>query len=137
MFDQALTAVLDAGHAARFVARGDSMYPSIRDGDAIRVQPCDGEPLSVGDIVLAKAARGLTAHRVVRVREREGTVEITTRGDNCLRPDPPLPRSAILGRVVGVEPDRPKMRFFDDSMTLFRLSGSTFGYWRAAVRRLL
>lgn len=136
MFEGALTAVLDAGHVARFVAGGDSMYPAIRDGDTVLVEPCMEDSLRIGEVVLSKAPRGLTAHRIVGIRHRQDAVEIVTRGDNCLRRDPPLVSTSHLGRVVGVERNGREMRLFDESLTLFRLSRSTFIYWRAILRRL-
>ena len=136
MFEPALTALLDAGYTARFVARGDSMYPAIHDGDAVRVEPCARHALQVGEVVLAKASRGLTAHRIVRIRDQQGAFEIVTRGDNCLRSDPPLLPASLLGRLVSVERNGAQMRLFDESLTLFRLSRSTFTYWKVIVRRL-
>lgn len=136
MFEPALTAVLDAGNVARFVARGDSMYPAIRDGDTVLVEPCMQDSLRIGEVVLSKAPRGLTAHRIVGIRHRREAVELVTRGDNCLRKDPPLFPTSLLGRVVSVERNGRKMRLFDESLTLFRLSRSTFTYWMAILRRL-
>lgn len=96
MFEPALLALLEAGHQARFIASGDSMYPTIRDGEAVIVEPCDPASLRVGDVVLTRAPRGLTAHRIVRLTPEA----ITTRGDNAVRNDPPVPPSAALGRIV-------------------------------------
>ncbi len=135
MFEPALTAVLDAGHMARFVARGDSMHPAIRDGEAVYVERCKS-PLLVGDVVLARAARGLTAHRIVRLQQRRGSVEIITRGDNCFRNDPPFTRGELVGRVVSVERNGRQMRLFDKPLTGFRLSLRTLMYWTAIFRRL-
>ena len=135
MFEPALRAILDAGHTARFVARGDSMHPAIRDGEAVYVEPCTA-PLLVGEVVLARAARGLTAHRIVSLRQRLGEIEIVTRGDNCLRKDPPLTRDEVVGRVVSVERNGSHLRLFDKSLTGFRLSLSTLLMcWTVIVRR--
>jgi signal peptidase I len=88
--------LLASGHAVQFQARGDSMYPLIRDHDYLHVEPC-GE-VRVGDIVLVLAERGLTAHRVVSV---DGAV-VVTRGDNAPAADDPVPRAKVLGKVTGV-----------------------------------
>lgn len=87
--------LLASGHAVRFQARGDSMYPLIRDHDYLHVEPC--REVRVGDIVLVLAERGLTAHRVVSAREM-----VVTRGDNAPAADDPVPREKVLGKVTAV-----------------------------------
>jgi len=128
VFEPTLTAILDAGYLARFVARGDSMHPAIRDGEAVCVERPES-PLLVGDVVLARAARGLTAHRIVRVGRHTGAIEIVTRGDNCFRNDPPLTPDDLVGRVVSVERNGCQIRLFDKRLTRIRLSLRTFVHW--------
>ncbi len=99
-FEQTLRELLLAGHTARFRASGDSMYPSICSGDYLNVVPCTPSELRRGDVVLTATERGLTAHRIVRVSERDGAPQIITRGDNSLRSDPPVGAASILGRVA-------------------------------------
>lgn len=98
-FESTIAEVLRRGVAARFHATGDSMHPTIRSGEHLHVAAVDTRSLRVGDIVLARASRGLTAHRVVSLMG--GT--ILTRGDNALRRDDALRTSDILGRITHVE----------------------------------
>jgi signal peptidase I len=98
-FESTLRELLAAGHTARFLASGDSMYPTIRSGDYLSVVRCGVSDLRRGDIVLVAAERGLTAHRIVRITERDGALQITTRGDNALRSDQPIGAENILGRI--------------------------------------
>jgi signal peptidase I len=102
-FEPTLREVLAAGHTARFRASGDSMYPAIRSGDYLHIVPCDISQLRRGDVILAMTDRGLTAHRIVRIRDAEGEMRIVMRGDNALRCDRTVPASDILGRVEIVE----------------------------------
>jgi signal peptidase I len=102
-FEPTLRELLTAGHAARFRASGDSMYPSIRSGDYLHIVPCAMSELRRGDVVLASTERGLTAHRVVRIRERDGAAQIIMRGDNSLRSDRPVGAADILGRVARID----------------------------------
>ena len=134
MFQSTLNAVFDAGFAARFVARGDSMDPTIRDGEALQVERCRPESLRVGEVVLARAQRGLTAHRIVEIRP--DTAQIVTRGDNCLRADPPLDFGEIYARVVAVERKDARIRLFDDTSTLFSLPRRIVMRWRSIRPRL-
>jgi signal peptidase I len=91
--------LLAHGHAVRFRAMGSSMHPVIRSDDYLHVEPIGDAEIETGDVVLALAERGLTAHRVIR----SGDGLIVTRGDNSLSADAPLKREAILGRVAWVD----------------------------------
>ena len=102
-FDAAVRDLLQGGYAARFRASGDSMHPAIASGEFVQIEPCEAGTVRAGDIVLVDATRGLTVHRVVRLRRHAGELWVTTRGDNALWNDPPLPVSAVLGRVTGIE----------------------------------
>ena len=86
----------------QFQARGDSMYPLIRDHDSLHVEPCDR--VRVGDVVLILAERGLTAHRVIA--RREGMV--ITRGDNAPAADAAVAEDRVLGRVTHILRDGKK-----------------------------
>ena len=98
-FESTVADVLRRGIAARFHATGDSMHPTIRSGEHLHVANVDVRSLRIGDVVLARASRGLTAHRVVRMTRET----IITRGDNALRRDAVLRPSDILGRITHVE----------------------------------
>lgn len=101
-----VAAVLERGYAVRIRVDGDSMDPLLRSGDALIVEPAVAETLRVGDVVLARLDRGLTAHRVIRLdREAGRVVGIRSRGDNCAEADPPFSPERILGRVISRERD--------------------------------
>ena len=95
-----MSAVLESGHRVRFTATGDSMHPFIRSGQRLVVEAVDPRALRRGDVVLARLERGLTAHRIIEIEERQGeVVSITTRGDNCALEDPPFPPAQLVGRI--------------------------------------
>ena len=89
--------LLARGHSVRFRARGHSMHPIIRSDDYLLVVP--SSDIARGDVVLTRADRGLTAHRVMSVA---GEVVIT-RGDNASADDAPIARERVLGRVTHAE----------------------------------
>jgi ribosomal protein S18 acetylase RimI-like enzyme len=93
--------VLEKGLPFHMTARGLSMRPFVRDGDAVTVAPLDTDGPSVGDIVavVLPATERLAIHRVI-ARDREGWM---VRGDNALQSDGTVRREHILGRVVKVE----------------------------------
>jgi signal peptidase I len=111
-FEPTLREVLAAGHTARFRASGDSMYPAIRSGDYLEIAPCHVSQLRIGDVILATTERGLTAHRVVRIRDAGGRTRITMRGDNALRSDPSVGPKDVLGRVENVRTESATMMRF-------------------------
>lgn len=101
MFETVLEDLLREGHAARFQADGDSMHPTIRAGDTVEILRVPLDSLHPGDVILTRAPRGLTVHRIVRIDGESAT----TRGDNAAADDPPVALAEVLGRVVAVYRD--------------------------------
>ena len=133
-FEPTLREVLAAGHTARFRASGDSMYPAIRSGDYLHIVPCDTSKLRLGDIILATTERGLTAHRIVRIRGAEGGLRITMRGDNALRTDRPVMSADVLGRVESVENGLTARQTAPESATIMRFAAVLVRRLRSAFQ---
>ncbi len=103
-----LKKTLDRGNSIRFRAPGDSMYPTISDGDLITVQPVKPSDVIVGDIILYRHKSGVVAHRVVNIQESQSSVPspqylFTFRGDAAPVLDNPVGAGQILGKVVFIE----------------------------------
>lgn len=97
---EAILALLARGDEARLRARGQSMRPLLPDGTRLLLRSLSpGEPLHLGDVVLTRPG-GLVLHRVVALRSTDEGLWVVTRGDGRRTADPPLPRSAVLARVV-------------------------------------
>ncbi len=77
------------------------MYPSIREGEVITVEPVRTSDVKLADIVLYRSERGLIAHRVVEIASRDTHV-FRLQGDASLSSDEPVRADQILGRVVRV-----------------------------------
>jgi signal peptidase I len=75
--------------------RGNSMYPLLRDGDAVLVEHAP-PTVRAGDVVVAVTDVGLVVHRVLRALPNGA---LLTRGDNTPAADPPTAHTALLGRV--------------------------------------
>lgn len=134
-FEPTLREVLAAGHTARFRASGDSMYPAIRSGDYLHIVPCDASKLRLGDVILATTERGLTAHRIVRIRDAEDGVRITMRGDNALRSDRPVAPADILGRIESVENGLTARQTPPESATIMRFAAVLVRRLRSAFQQ--
>ena len=94
--------VLARGVPFRFAAPGFSMFPFIRDGDAVTISPLRGRPARFGDVVAFTGPRGgPIVHRVTA--RRPGRYEI--RGDCSGGPDgiDVVPAAGIIGVVTRVE----------------------------------
>ncbi len=63
--------LLRLGHSVRFRANGGSMFPTIKEGDVITVEPIAPSQVRVLDIIFYRADRGVIAHRVVSIGRTE------------------------------------------------------------------
>src|ERR1051325_8211071 len=95
--------LLREGLSVRFRVGGRSMYPTIRNGELITVEPCAASEIRCGDIVFYRLRDGVLAHRVIRIEsEASGAWRFTTRGDSYRSSDAPVKAGDILGRVIAV-----------------------------------
>ena len=103
-FSDVCVELLLGGTAVRFRATGSSMWPTIRDGDVITVAPARPDDVAVGDVVLYRAPRGLTAHRVMK-RLIDLPLAFRVRGDAPGSQDDTVAAGEILGTVGTIERD--------------------------------
>jgi signal peptidase I len=96
---------LAEGKTIRIKAHGYSMYPAIRPGSLILIEPLrkKGNPVR-GEIVALKRENGLVVHRVVRREVKNGIIYYITRGDSNSRADRPVTEDKIAGRIIKSEP---------------------------------
>ncbi len=78
--------------------QGRSMYPTLRNGMQIEVQPVAYDELAPGDLLVFTDGRALVCHRLLRKTARV----CYCKGDTNLRADPPIPCAHVLGRVTRV-----------------------------------
>lgn len=117
------TQILAERNVLRFRAHGGSMYPFVRDGDVLQVEPVRLSSVRVGDVVLFQDAEDrLTVHRVIGIRRDRNRVALVTKGDSSCRPDSPVYPEQILGRLTSVS---------REGKTLYMSGG-----WRAVANRL-
>lgn len=98
MIEEALT----NGTVVRFRAEGASMYPTIRDGEAITVAAVSSEEVVRGDVLLCRHGNRVLAHRLVRVTECGAERFFELRGDAKASCDAPVGGDAVVARVIGV-----------------------------------
>ena len=96
--------LLERGACVRFQATGHSMYPAIKDGEIIKVEPVEPSHIKKGDIVLYRMKKGVIAHRVVHIETRNGGPPFfVLRGDTLETCDGIVEPRQVIGRVISVE----------------------------------
>jgi signal peptidase I len=97
--------LLSEGKTIRIKAHGYSMYPAIKPGALILIEPVrlKGKPVP-GEIVALKRDSGMVVHRVVRKIMKDGIEYFVTRGDSNSMADNPVTIDRIAGRVIKSEP---------------------------------
>jgi hypothetical protein len=106
LFSATVDSLIDAGLSVRFRARGNSMSPTIRDGEYLIVAPIDATQVAVGDVLFCDMRRGPIAHRVCAIeRPSDRSLQFRLYGDASLDGDPPVAAGQLRGQVVGVERD--------------------------------
>jgi len=103
LFRRVVGDLLGSGYAAGFRASGRSMYPAIRDGERIIVEPVAPADVAKGDILFCETPGGLLAHRVVAVRGNGESLRFVLRGDTLRTDDGLVGPKQVLGKVVFVE----------------------------------
>jgi signal peptidase I len=98
------TTLLAEGKTVRIRAHGYSMYPSIRPGTVLIIDPLrnrkDPEP---GEIIVLKRENGLVVHRLLKIEIHGGKRWYTARGDSNAFADEPVTIDGIAGVVVRSE----------------------------------
>jgi signal peptidase I len=96
--------LLSSGRTVRMRAQGWSMRPFLRDGDVVEIAPAPASALKRGDVAAFITPESnlpsITIHRFLR---RDGAGQLHFQGDAFSTPDPPVPESALLGKVVARE----------------------------------
>jgi hypothetical protein len=127
LFPNLISDLLADGHAVKFRAPGNSMYPTICDSDEVTVTPIDAASIKKGDIILYRNKSGVTAHRVIRITKKNANSHQNSelkpqssastsqssdlspqscyilRGDAAIVFDDPVGADQILGKVTLVE----------------------------------
>jgi signal peptidase I len=96
--------LLAEGTSLKVKADGYSMYPSIKPGSIVLIEPlAEDLPPSPGEIIAWKRESGFVVHRLVRIIKEGDNISFITRGDSCAYEDQPVKRDQIAGKVVQVE----------------------------------
>jgi len=96
--------LLAEGKILKIKAGGYSMYPLIKPGYLIFIEPfADDIHPAPGEIIAWKRESGFVVHRLIRIIRNGSEVTYFTRGDSCGYEDQPVIREMIAGKVVRIE----------------------------------
>ena len=96
--------LLSEGKTIRIKAHGYSMYPCIKPGSVILIEPISlkGIPRP-GEIIAIATENGLIIHRLVKIVVKNNLRTFIARGDSNAFTDDPVKIDKIAGRIVGAE----------------------------------
>ncbi len=96
--------LLAEGKTIRIKAHGYSMYPCIKPGSLILIEPLNikGMPRS-GEIIAIRRESGLIVHRLSKIINKNGVKWYIARGDSNAYADNPIKLDKIAGRIVRAE----------------------------------
>lgn len=96
--------MLSEGHSVRFLAKGTSMHPLVRNGDILLITPIQADFVKVGEIVLCTAGTDwVLVHRVLRRRSGADGTNFFLQGDQAAAPDGWFNREQIHGYLQAIE----------------------------------
>lgn len=96
--------VLAARNRTAFRAQGYCMYPLIRPGDTLNIEPKAIDQAEIGDIAVCRREGYLFGHRTIRKGVRHGRLFILTRPDGTSQGnDGPTFDSDFMGTVSSIE----------------------------------
>jgi signal peptidase I len=96
--------LLSEGKTIRIKAHGYSMYPCIKPGSLLLIEPISikGFP-KPGEIIAVRREAGLIVHRLIKINVKNGIRYYIARGDSNASGDNPVKIDKIVGRITGAE----------------------------------
>ena len=114
------------GHAVQTLASGYSMFPFLRKGDLLTVEPVSMDKIKLGDIVVFESKEKWIAHRVINIRGNTEGLEFLLRGDTCIEFDPAVDKENYIGSV----------RVYTRKHSKKVLSNGVLNAWRKIIEAL-
>lgn len=81
--------------------RGESMYPTLKEGWSAEISPAREEVLKIGDIIVFDIKGELAVHRIINKINLDGKSYLLQKGDNKSRPYF-IEGNRVIGRVSKV-----------------------------------
>jgi signal peptidase I len=96
--------LLSEGKSIRIKAHGYSMYPCIKPGSLLLIEPIRMKGVPVpGEIIAIRRENGLVVHRLTKIEKKNDITSFIARGDSNAYADNPIKIDKIAGRIVRAE----------------------------------
>lgn len=95
--------IIHRGCCLRFMAKGHSMHPFIKDGEVVVVKPIGIFEIKKGDVILYHTSLNMIAHRVIKRKRENNKIMLVTKGDSNLNFDTLVQENNILGKIIAIE----------------------------------
>jgi len=92
---------LRRGQPLWFRVSSGSMYPLLRIGEEVYIEPATADDLQVGEIAAFETSAGLVIHRIVQRRSDQRGIQLIEMSDAQLRAGQ-VESGAAIGRVVAI-----------------------------------
>jgi hypothetical protein len=89
------------GQPLWFRVTSGSMYPMLRIGEQVRIEPAIAEQIQVGEIAAFETGEGLVIHRIVQRRQEHAGIQLVEMSDVHFRARQ-VDSGAVVGRVVAI-----------------------------------
>ena len=102
VLEAALSVWAQMGSQHAIPVSGQSMWPTIRNGDRVWIAHGSGR-VRWGDVIVYRTGGRLVVHRVVSVAGNGERRQFITQGDNSDHRDAIVERSQVVGQVIAIE----------------------------------
>jgi signal peptidase len=92
--------IIGQGRSVQIIASGYSMFPFLRKGDLLTVEPVSMDKIKRGDVVVFESEEKWIAHRVIKIRINAEGLEFLLRGDTNLQFDPVVNSKNYVGAAT-------------------------------------
>jgi signal peptidase I len=117
---------LQSGHSVELPALGYSMFPALKPGDNVIINPLSADEMpQLGSIIIYVSEGILIMHRLIEIRSgNTDNVLFITRGDSTRKADAPWSASELVGVAVRYRHDLSEysLRTFIPSRTRYRIN---------------
>jgi signal peptidase I len=103
--------LISEGKILKVKADGYSMYPAIKPGSVVLIEPLTENMVpDPGEIIAWIRESGFVVHRLTRMIKISDETMFITRGDSCAYEDQPVSKEQIAGKVISVETGSGKIK---------------------------